>query len=86
MGLIDPTKFQFHVFSDQDGVLADFNGGFLAKFGKPFESFHTDYAWELINGDPSFFRELELLDGRPPPPRIVATRAAADPGEGASTA
>jgi 5'(3')-deoxyribonucleotidase len=57
------NNFKFKVFTDCDGVLADFNGGFIKKFGKPFESFNTNWCWEQINSDPHHFLNLEVHEG-----------------------
>lgn len=57
--------FKFKVFTDCDGVLANFEKRFLDLHGKPFESFHHEWCWEQINGDPDYFFKLEVMPGAP---------------------
>ena len=50
-----------NVFSDNDGVNADFLGGFKEKFGVEFDSVPVGKAWSLINKEWHFFADLPLM-------------------------
>lgn len=46
------------LFLDLDGVMADFDGGFPAKFGFDHRDVPDDVMWDAIHKDGKFFREL----------------------------
>lgn len=51
------------IWVDQDGVLADFDGGYAQKFGVPpssQDSPNEKPKWRNINSHPRFFAELPL--------------------------
>lgn len=58
----DPKDFKFHVFTDSDGVLYNFEGYWQDRFGKPWDSFHPDWAWDQIGADPGFYAKIPLFD------------------------
>lgn len=51
------------LFLDQDNFLADFSGGFKARFGVSEASMPKDEMWELIFSVPDFFLALEFVKG-----------------------
>lgn len=53
----------FHLFSDSDGVMADFEGGFKAQFGADFYSLAPGKAWAMIYRNPDFYFNLPLMPG-----------------------
>ena len=54
---------KIRVFSDSDGVKADFLKGFEVSYGRAFEQTHIGVAWKFIRGIPTFYADLPLLDG-----------------------
>ena len=53
--------FKVNVFSDNDGVNADFLGSFKTKFGVEFDDVPVGKAWVMINHEWHFFAELPLM-------------------------
>ena len=51
------------LFVDLDGVLADFDGGFPAKFGVDHRSMLDADMWAKIHADDFFFRDLPPCPG-----------------------
>lgn len=52
-----------HLFSDNDGVMADFEAGFKQIFGREFHSVPVGVAWNLIYKDPEYYFKLPLMAG-----------------------
>lgn len=52
-----------HPFLDSDGVFADFEGGFHARFGRYFATTPVGVAWNLIYKTPDFYATLPLMPG-----------------------
>jgi hypothetical protein len=46
------------IFLDMDGVLADFNGGYQARFGVRPDKLADDVDWEEVRRTEHFFRDL----------------------------
>jgi 5'(3')-deoxyribonucleotidase len=59
-----PLKI-FEVGVDLDGVLADFDRGFLELCGStlPMRDTDEDHAWEAIKRTPNFWRRLQPMPG-----------------------
>lgn len=51
------------LFLDQDNCLADFSGGFMARFGVCEDDISKDEMWGLIFSVPDFFLRLEMVKG-----------------------
>lgn len=51
------------LFLDLDGVMADFDGGFPAKFGYDHRAVPDEVMWAEIEKDGKFFRELPPCEG-----------------------
>lgn len=51
------------LFLDLDGVMADFDAHFPATFGLDHRSLADDEMWKIINGHPTFFRDLPPCQG-----------------------
>jgi len=51
------------LFLDLDGVMADFDGGFPAKFGFDHRNVPDEVMWDAIEKDGKFFRELPPCEG-----------------------
>ncbi len=49
------------LFSDSDGVIFDFEGGFTKFFGFGFHDHSPNVTWDLIASNPSFYETLPLL-------------------------
>ena len=47
------------IFVDLDGVLADWEGGVLSKFGKPHKEVKSHILWSVIAKSKSFWRTLD---------------------------
>lgn len=52
-----------HLFSDNDGVLADFEAGFKQVFGREFNDVPVGVAWKMIYRDPDFYFKLPMMPG-----------------------
>lgn len=52
-----------HLFSDNDGVLADFEAGFEQVFGRSFYDVPAGVAWKMIYKDPDFYFKLPMMPG-----------------------
>ena len=61
--IIDKDGGEVHVFTDNDGVQAAFEQGFINKFKKDFYSVPVGLAWSLIGKDEHFFRDLPFMPG-----------------------
>lgn len=51
------------VFTDNDGVLANFNRNVVNFFGKHPADWNNDEMWEAINQEPDFWHTVPLKDG-----------------------
>src|SRR5687768_1983918 len=51
------------LFVDLDGVLADFDGGFLKLFGFDNRAVEDDLMWSNINAYGTFFQDLPAFAG-----------------------
>jgi hypothetical protein len=60
--VLDPASLPpISVFSDNDGVKADFEKSFRVRFGKDFDAYHIGVAWKMINSVPDFYATLPLM-------------------------
>lgn len=54
---------RLEVYLDLDGVFADFEGRVRRLSGKHPDQLPPARMWKLINADPRFFADLELIEG-----------------------
>lgn len=51
------------IFVDLDGVMADFDEAFPRIFGFNHRELPKDVFWSHINGHPTYFEDLKVMDG-----------------------
>jgi 5'(3')-deoxyribonucleotidase len=55
------------LYIDCDGVLADFDGAFMARFGTPSRDYESKEGanrfWQNLEAEPEFYRRLPVFDG-----------------------